>query len=184
MIGVSMRVTPITIHSVEQADDVHFLTMELVKGKTLAELIPKKGFPLDEFFAIAIPMADAVGAAHQEGITHRDLKPDNLMMGDDGHVKVLDFGLAKGAPGVAMEGSELPTQANIPPPPEGRTRRLRVRSRWLLPPPYSAGQHLPSDLAAAMCGGVHVDVPETVLEILYLILAQRSDAACLGAHRR
>ncbi len=69
--------------------------MQLVQGKTLTELLPKKGFPLNKFFDIAIPLADAVAAAHQEGITHRDLKPDNMMVGDDGRIKVLDFGLAK-----------------------------------------------------------------------------------------
>ena len=83
--------------------------MELVKGKTLAELLPKHGFPLNRFFDIAIPLADAVAAAHQEGITHRDLKPDNAMVTDDGRVKVLDFGLAKPVGG--FSGSEGPTAA-------------------------------------------------------------------------
>ena len=58
----------ITVHSVEQADGVHFITMELVKGKTLAELLPKKGFPLEKFLDMAIPLADAVAAAHEEGM--------------------------------------------------------------------------------------------------------------------
>ena len=83
------------VYSVEEADGVHFITMELVRGKTLTELLPKNGFPLNKFFDIAIPLADAVAAAHQEGITHRDLKPDNVMVDEDGRVKVLDFGLAK-----------------------------------------------------------------------------------------
>src|SRR3989304_2771331 len=70
----------VTVYSVEEADGVHFFTMERVKGKTLAEILPKKGFPLDRFFALPMPLADAVAAAHQEGITHRDLKPDNVMV--------------------------------------------------------------------------------------------------------
>ena len=85
----------VQVFSVEEAEGVHFITMELVKGKTLTELLPKKGFPLNRFLDIAIPLSDAVAAAHQEGITHRDLKPDNMMVSDDGRVKVLDFGLAK-----------------------------------------------------------------------------------------
>ncbi len=74
----------VTVFSVEEAEGTHFITMELVKGKTLSELIPKKGLPLNKFFEIAIPLADAVSAAHEQGITHRDLKPDNLMVSDAG----------------------------------------------------------------------------------------------------
>ncbi|MGE5347587.1 MAG: protein kinase domain-containing protein [Acidithiobacillales bacterium] len=85
----------VTIYSVEEADGVHFLTMELVKGDTLAALIPAEGFPLPRFRAISVELADAVAAAHQRGIVHRDLKPANVMVTTDGRAKVLDFGLAK-----------------------------------------------------------------------------------------
>jgi len=101
----------VTVHSVEESDGVHFITMELVKGKSVAELLPKKGFSLDRFFEIAIPLADAVAAAHDRGIVHRDLKPSNLMWTDDHRVKVLDFGLAKIAGGAAGIASALPTEA-------------------------------------------------------------------------
>ena len=82
----------------EEADGLFFLTMELVEGRSLAEALPKGGLPLDRLLRIAIPVADAIAAAHQKGITHRDLKPGNIMLGEgehDGRVKVLDFGLAK-----------------------------------------------------------------------------------------
>lgn len=85
----------VTIYSIEEADGFHFYTMELVEGRTLTELIPKKGFPLSRFMDLAIPITDALSAAHQQGITHRDVKPDNVMVCGDGRVKVLDFGLAK-----------------------------------------------------------------------------------------
>lgn len=85
----------VTIYSVEEEDGVHFLTMELVEGKTLAELIPSVGLSLDRIFELAVPLADALVAAHEHGIIHRDLKPGNVMVGRDGRVKVLDFGLAK-----------------------------------------------------------------------------------------
>jgi Tol biopolymer transport system component len=85
----------VTIHSVEEAGGVPFLTLELLDGKTLGEIIPAGGLPLDRLLTLAIPLADAVGAAHQAGITHRDLKPANVMVTSDGRVKVLDFGLAK-----------------------------------------------------------------------------------------
>ena len=85
----------ITIYSVEDLDGVLFLTMELVEGKTLTELIPPRGMSLEQLLHVGIPLADAVGAAHQRGITHRDLKPANVMVTEEGRVKVLDFGLAK-----------------------------------------------------------------------------------------
>ena len=100
----------VTIYSVEEADGVPFLTLELVEGRTLDALIPSGGLPLDRILAYAIPLADAVGAAHQRGITHRDLKPGNVMIGDDGRVKVLDFGLAKLKEGNASLTASLPTQ--------------------------------------------------------------------------
>ena len=100
------------VYSVEKAESVYFITMELVHGKTLSELIPKGGMPLETFLEIAIPLADAVSAAHEERIIHRDLKPDNLMVSDKGRLKILDFGLAKLKQEFGESGiSELPTQS-------------------------------------------------------------------------
>jgi len=85
----------VTVHSVEEADGTHFITMERVEGDTLSGLVPKDGLRLARFFELAAAMADAVAAAHQRGITHRDLKPDNIMVTAEGRLKILDFGLAK-----------------------------------------------------------------------------------------
>ena len=85
----------VTIFTVEEAEDLHFLTMELVEGKTLTKVIPRGGLPLPRFFQIAIPLTEAVSAAHEKGITHRDLKPGNVMVTEEDRIKVLDFGLAK-----------------------------------------------------------------------------------------
>jgi TolB-like protein len=85
----------VTIYSVEQEADVRFLTMELIGGETLSQRC--EGGPLStaDLLGLAIPIVDALRAAHAQGITHRDLKPANIMITADGHVKVLDFGLAK-----------------------------------------------------------------------------------------
>jgi serine/threonine protein kinase len=85
----------ITIHDIDQADGVYFISMEFVAGKTLSALIPRHGMRLGEVLKYAIQIADAVARAHAAGIIHRDLKPSNIMVTDQGLSKVLDFGLAK-----------------------------------------------------------------------------------------
>ena len=85
----------VTIFSVEEAEGVHFLTMELVEGQALGQLIPAGGMPVARLVEIGAELADALSAAHAKGIVHRDLKPANVMLTGDGRVKVLDFGLAK-----------------------------------------------------------------------------------------
>jgi eukaryotic-like serine/threonine-protein kinase len=101
----------VTVHSIEESGGVHFITMECVRGKTLRELIPPAGLPLKTFFEVAVPLADAISAAHQQGIVHRDLKPDNIMVSDEGRLKILDFGLAKLKPesGAAPFSNTFPT---------------------------------------------------------------------------
>jgi eukaryotic-like serine/threonine-protein kinase len=85
----------VTIHSVEEANGIHFLTMELVAGQSLDQLIPEGGLSVDRICVLGVALADALVAAHDKSIVHRDLKPSNVMVTDDGRVKVLDFGLAK-----------------------------------------------------------------------------------------
>jgi Tol biopolymer transport system component len=85
----------VVVYSVEEADGIAFMTMELVEGRPLSAEIPAGGLPVARFFDLAIPLADAVAAAHKAGVVHRDLKPDNVVVGAGGRVKVLDFGLAK-----------------------------------------------------------------------------------------
>ncbi|MGB6847316.1 MAG: protein kinase [Thermoanaerobaculia bacterium] len=103
----------VTIYSVEESDQGHFITMELVEGENLDDRLGKGGLNLEEFFKVAIPIADALTTAHNRGITHRDLKPANIMLTAEGRVKILDFGLAKlhATLGSEAEDPELPTQA-------------------------------------------------------------------------
>ncbi len=85
----------VTVFSVEEADGLHFLTMAYVEGRTLDAHLPPGGLALDRFLELAIPLAEALGAAHESGIVHRDLKPSNVMIDKAGRPRVMDFGLAK-----------------------------------------------------------------------------------------
>ncbi len=85
----------IRIYDIAQDDGTDFIAMEYVVGKTLDQLIPKKGFPLLQALKYAIPIVDALAAAHAAGIVHSNLKPANVMVSDKGLVKLLDFGLVR-----------------------------------------------------------------------------------------
>jgi eukaryotic-like serine/threonine-protein kinase len=98
----------ITIHDIDQADGVDFIAMEHVDGKTLDHVIPRNGMRLSELLKYAIQIAGALSRAHAAGIIHRDIKPANIMVTPDGHVKVLDFGLAK-LTEVVEDNTQAPT---------------------------------------------------------------------------
>ena len=83
------------IHEIGQHDDLWFLAMEYVEGVPLTNLIREGPMRIADILPIGIQVADALDDAHQKGIVHRDIKPANLMLTPRGHVKVLDFGLAK-----------------------------------------------------------------------------------------
>ena len=83
------------IYGLEGSEGVKALVLELVEGPTLADRIAKGPIPVDEALPIAKQIAEALKAAHEQGVIHRDLKPANIKVREDGTVKVLDFGLAK-----------------------------------------------------------------------------------------
>jgi Tol biopolymer transport system component/serine/threonine protein kinase len=85
----------VVIYEIGSADGVDFISMELVRGRTLESLIPRGGMRLGEALKYAVQVADALTAAHAAGVVHRDLKPGNIMVTEEGQVKILDFGLAK-----------------------------------------------------------------------------------------
>ena len=97
-----------TLHDVGEQDGIHYLVMELVEGETLAASLTRGPLPVGEGLRCAAQIADALDKAHRQGITHRDLKPGNVMLTKVG-AKLLDFGLAKLKRGPLGE-SALPTQ--------------------------------------------------------------------------
>ena len=99
-----------TIHGLEDFGESYCLVMELVPGQTLAERLATGALPVEEVLRICGQIAEALGAAHQKGITHRDIKPANIKVTPEGRVKVLDFGLAKAAPESQAEArADAPT---------------------------------------------------------------------------
>jgi len=93
----------VTIHDIACHAGIDFIVMEFIAGKTLGQLIGRKGMKLEAALKCAVQIADALAAAHGAGIIHRDLKPQNVMVTDSGLLKVLDFGLAKLAETPASE---------------------------------------------------------------------------------
>lgn len=93
----------VSIYDVGKTDEDHYIVMEYVKGKTLSEIITEEG-PMDPDRAVetAIQICDALEEAHNKGIVHRDIKPHNIIITNEGRVKVADFGIAQAATSLTM----------------------------------------------------------------------------------
>lgn len=86
----------VTVHAVGQVEGLHFLEMEFISGRSLQQLIHDEGpLPTDRALRLAMMIADGLAAAHRDGIVHRDVKPDNVLLNKHGIAKIGDFGLAK-----------------------------------------------------------------------------------------
>ncbi len=131
----------VAIYDIAQDDGTDFIAMEYVAGKTLDQLIPKKGFPLLQALKYAIPIVDALAAAHAAGIVHANLKPANIMVSEKGVVKLLDFGLARL---VDKAGSKDPDHATtIPMVSEPRVGEgLTARTAAYLSPEQAEGRKI------------------------------------------
>jgi predicted ATPase len=85
----------VTIYELARDGSTHYIAMELIEGQTLRQVLATGALPIRKVIEIAAQIAEGLAKAHEAGIAHRDLKPDNLMISSDGFVKILDFGLAK-----------------------------------------------------------------------------------------
>ena len=108
----------ITIHEIGESDGTHFIATEFIDGKTLSDYAKSNPLDFKSALEIAIQVASALDEAHQAGIVHRDIKPDNIMIRANGLAKILDFGIAKlSARGETGEDAataiQSPTQAGM-----------------------------------------------------------------------
>jgi TolB-like protein len=106
-----------TIHEIDEVEGECFISMAYIEGKSIKELVKEKGFLIEEILRIAIQIAEGLNAAHKRGITHRDIKSDNIMLTPEGVAKIMDFGLAKlkGAPKLTRTGTTTGTMQYMSP---------------------------------------------------------------------
>jgi eukaryotic-like serine/threonine-protein kinase len=174
------------IYGFEETAGVHALVLELVEGPTLAELIQRRPLPIAEAVRISHQIADALEAAHQRGIVHRDLKPQNIKVKPDGEVKVLDFGLAKGAMAAADDDDGSPrSTASI----DGTREGIILGTTSYMSPEQSRGHAVDkrSDIWAFGCvlyemlTGRPAFAGETISDTLAAVLKQEPDWQALPA---
>jgi serine/threonine protein kinase/Tol biopolymer transport system component len=165
---------------------VRALVLELVEGRTFAELLVEGPIPLDEALRLARQIVDALAAAHAQGIVHRDLKPANVKVRPDGTVKVLDFGLAKVLePAVAADVSRSPTITS----PAMTRAGIILGTAAYMSPEQARGQAADarSDIWAFGCvlyemlGGTRAFPADGVTETLASVLRSEPDWAALPA---
>jgi serine/threonine-protein kinase len=106
-----------TIYEIDEVEGECFICMEYVEGKSIKELIKQKMFSIEEILNISIQIAEGLNVAHKKGIVHRDIKSDNIMLTDEGLVKIMDFGLAKlkGVSKLTKTGTTLGTMQYMSP---------------------------------------------------------------------
>jgi len=145
----------VTLHSVEDEEGIRFLTMELVDGETLSNLVTPGGLSLARVLELSIPLTAALVAAHERGVIHRDLKPGNVMVTREGRIKVLDFGLAKTLEEESEHREESPNREELQPceAPLDATAASPLSGEWQVSGtvPYMAPEQLRGEPVDARC---------------------------------
>jgi serine/threonine protein kinase len=97
------------VYEIDEADGVTFIAMELIRGEKLKDALQRECPPLARSLELAAEVAEGLAIAHEKGVVHRDLKPANILVTEQGHAKIIDFGLAKLVEPLAGEGSDVET---------------------------------------------------------------------------
>ncbi len=173
------------IFGLEEADDQHFLVMELVEGENLAEHLRRGTVPLDEALQLSVQIAEGLEAAHEKGVVHRDLKPGNVRVTPEGKAKILDFGLARSYQGETTAGSDIGDSPTVTV--EMTKEGVLLGTAPYMSPEQARGKRVDwrSDIWAFGCilyellTGRPAFPGETVTDTLTLILEREPDWECL-----
>lgn len=137
----------ITVHDAGIHEDRVFVVMELVHGRTVRKWLRASRRPLSQIIEVFLAAGEGLAAAHERGLVHRDIKPDNLLIGEDGRVRVLDFGLAVAAADLADSRSTMSDDRGPPSPVEGD---LTECGMVVGTPPYMAPEQFEGKRADAL----------------------------------
>jgi serine/threonine protein kinase/tetratricopeptide (TPR) repeat protein len=148
-----------TIYEIGEHQGRPYIAMELLEGQTMRALIHSKPMPVDQIIRIALQIADALEAAHSKGIVHRDIKPANIFITQRGHVKILDFGLAK----LALAKQAQSTQATMSQPSEiapeyVSTPQITIGTLPYMSPEQALGEDLDSRTDLFSLGSVLYEI--------------------------
>lgn len=120
----------VTIHAIEHVDGLDFIVMEFIEGRTLKDILAEEQLTIERIVEIGCALCEGLSAAHEKGIIHRDIKPDNIFVTPRGHIKIADFGIARSQQGAGVTRTGMPvgTVAYMSPEQARGEKNLDARS--------------------------------------------------------